>query len=180
MWDIGRDARRYDGPYPVIAHPPCARWCRLSGLVEARWGYRQGNDDGCFLSALAAVRNFGGVLEHPAYSKAWKAYGLNKPPISGGWVNADFYGGFTCHIEQGRYGHRAKKATWLYTFSTYLPSLKWGHEADSKSEALVSWCGNKTDRFYNRPRLSSKEASATPEKFRDELIKMALSVRRSQ
>lgn len=73
-WGPDRDARNYAGPWPVVAHPPCARWCRLAGLVEARWGHKRGEDEGMFASALANVRRCGGVLEHPAYSDAWPAF----------------------------------------------------------------------------------------------------------
>lgn len=83
LWDERRDAREYPGPHRVVAHPPCSRWCRLAGLVQARWGHRIGDDGGCFRSALAAVRKWGGVLEHPAYSKAWAAHGLLAPPTGG-------------------------------------------------------------------------------------------------
>jgi hypothetical protein len=173
-WDEARDARLYPGPWPVVAHPPCSRWCRLAGLVEARWGHRRGEDGGCFASALASVRRWGGVLEHPAYSDAWAAHEITAPMRHGGWIPADQEGGWTCQVEQGRYGHPARKATWLYACKTDLPTLRWGC-ADSLSTALVSKCGNRT-RYPDRPRLSPREASDTPAAFRDILISIARSV----
>ena len=140
-WDEERDARRYDGPHPVIAHPPCTRWCMLAGLVEARYGHKKGDDGDCFASALESLRKYGGVLEHPAYSAAWREHGLNHPP-SRGWANADFGGLWTCHIEQGKYGCRARKATWLLACKADLPSLRWGRDPHGSHEAMVSFCKN--------------------------------------
>jgi hypothetical protein len=131
-WDEARDARLYAGPWPVVAHPPCARWCRLAGLVEAQWGHKRGADGGCFAAAFAAVRAYGGVLEHPAYSDAFAAHDLPAPPTGGGWVR-DISGGWACYVEQGRYGHPAKKATWLYYYGASAPpSLRWGHVPDTE------------------------------------------------
>jgi hypothetical protein len=173
-----RDAREYAGPWPVVAHPPCTRWCRLAGLVEARWGHKRGDDGGVFERALDQVRKWGGVLEHPAFSDAWKAFNLNSPPTGGAWVNADFCGGWTCYVEQGRYGHPARKATWLYLHGHPAPpSLRWGLQADGKSEALVSWCENHTSKFDKRPRLGKAAAARTPEPFRDLLISIAKGCR---
>lgn len=174
-YDVRRDAMTYDGPWPVVCHPPCARWCRLAGFVEARSGHKRGDDGGTFAHALRCVQRFGGVLEHPAYSAAWSAHGLSKPPSGGGWAR-DVTSGWSCYIEQGRYGHRAKKATWLYAVRTALPTLRWGQEPDQRSEALVSWCGNHLTPNEIRPRLSKMERSATPAEFRDLLIAMARSV----
>ena len=177
-WDEARDARAYDGPWPVVAHPPCQRWCRLAGLIEARWGHKRGDDGGTFAAALAAVRTFGGVLEHPAYSAAWPAHGLAKPPTGGEWVPADELGGMTCYVEQSKYGHLAKKATWLYAVSAAaLPSMRWGSTLDAKSGALVSWCGNKVASGESRPRLGKKAAIATPRAFRDVLVAIARSAK---
>jgi hypothetical protein len=171
-WDAERDARLYPGPHPVVAHPPCARWSRLAGLVEARWGYRRGDDGGCFASALAAVRRWGGVLEHPAYSDAWKTFGLPRPPRDGGWQRG-VCGGWSTHVEQGHYGHAARKATWLYVVGAeHLPALRWGR---SVATSLVSWCANHLSGPDDRPRLSKAAASRTPLEFRDVLLAMARS-----
>lgn len=114
-WNKDRDARLYAGPHPVVAHPPCERWGRYWGGSPTTFPrLKKGDDGGCFRAALDAVRAWGGVLEHPEGSHAWRAFGLNLPPRAGGWVNADFTGGWTCCVEQGWYGHRARKATWLY------------------------------------------------------------------
>jgi hypothetical protein len=90
-WDAERDARLYAGPYRVVAHPPCQRWGKFwagQPLHIKLTGERKikGNDGGCFKAALATVRQFGGVLEHPEGSHAWAHFGLTKPPRRGGWV----------------------------------------------------------------------------------------------
>jgi hypothetical protein len=176
IWGEDKDARKYAGPHPVVAHPPCARWCRLAGLVEARWGHKRGEDGGCFESALCSVRKYGGVLEHPAYSDAWAKFGIPRPPTGGNWIRC-LCGGWTCYVEQGRYGHPAKKATWLYCFGVELPELRWGSIPDKESRALVSWCGNRVASGERRPRVGKREASATPLEFRDILLNIARSVR---
>jgi hypothetical protein len=176
LWGQERDARLYVGSHACVAHPPCARFCRLAGLVEKRWGYKKGDDGGCFASALANVRRVGGVLEHPAYSDAFSIYGI-PAPRPGGWQRC-IDGGWVAHVEQGRYGHRAKKATWLYAFGAgFLPSLDWRTSLDCESKALVSWCGNHTAADESRPRLGKKETSSTPPAFKEILLSMARSVR---
>lgn len=172
LWGEARDARNYDGPHSVVAHPPCSRWCRLAGLVEARWGHKRGDDGGCFAHALSCVRRFGGVLEHPAYSDAWAAFDLPRPSRSGGWQRGTC-GGWSCHVEQGRYGHPAKKATWLYAHGVTLPDLRWGRATEAT--ALVSACANRTRVGEDRRRIMKREASHTPEAFRDLLLDMARS-----
>ena len=113
-WDEARDARTYAGPWPVVAHPPCQLWVNLAALNFKRYGgehNRPGNDGGCFGSALAIVRCFGGVLEHPAGSKAWAAHRLLVPRGVGWCRDRD---GWSCEVWQSAYGHKARKRTWLY------------------------------------------------------------------
>lgn len=174
-YDVKRNAMHYEGPYPVVAHPPCARWCRLAGLVEARWGHKRGDDGGMFLHALRIVRQFGGVLEHPAYSDAWDAFGLPVPEKEGGWTERDAFGGASCYVMQCNYGHVAKKATWLYVCAPSLPELRWGHVPDQAVKALVSWCGNHVRSGERRPRVGKAAAAATPPAFRRVLLGIARS-----
>lgn len=170
LWDASRDARLYAGPWPVVAHPPCARWCMLAGLVEARYPHlRRGEDGGCFASALGSVRTYGGVLEHPAFTKAWERYGLTRP-ARGGWSPSG--DGWVCHVDQGWYGHRSRKSTWLYAVGCELPTLEWGRGPHTAS---VSWC----DTTHKRPRLSKREASATPKRFAEILVAMARTAYRA-
>jgi hypothetical protein len=189
-WDEARDARKYAGPYPVVAHPPCQRWGKMwagSPLVIARTGVRKikGDDGGCFEHALAAVRKFGGVLEHPWGSHAWAHFGLNKPSRNGGWISADFHGGWTCCVEQGRYGHYARKPTLLYAVGCELPELDWG----TGEPRIPQWAIDKygLERAKRIGELSFKGGGVdssprigTPEPFRALLIEMASSASRQK
>lgn len=177
-----RDARDYAGPHPVVAHPPCARWGRYwSGGPSAKVRRKLGDDDGCFEAALATVRRHGGVLEHPEASHAWRWFGLERPPKPGGWIEADEHG-WTCCVEQGHYGHRARKATWLYLVGPKPPDLTWGPAA--AGVRLEPGFHSRQERAEATPeqklikRLSPREAKATPLPFRDLLLSMARSARR--
>jgi len=171
LWDEKRDARLYAGPHPVVAHPPCARWCRMAYLVEVKGGKKRGEDDGCFASALASVRKWGGVLEHPAYSDAWVTFGLTEPVRGGGW-HRGVCGGWVCHVEQSRYGHLANKPTWLYAVgATNLPRMRWG--TGGKGTGVIAFA-----KFRDgRKEITRKQRSATPAEFRDALLAIARSAR---
>ena len=180
-WDESRDARLYNEAHPVVAHPPCARWGRYwSGGPSASHRRELGADGGCFAAALDSVRRFGGVLEHPEASHAWRWFGLMPPNRAGGWTVADWIGGWTCCVEQGHYGHRARKATWLYAVGVDLPSLRWGpSEAEIKMDDGFHSVEERrrATKTGAVQRMSKRERMATPEPFRDLLLAMARSVR---
>jgi hypothetical protein len=175
-WDEERDARLYAGPWPVVAHPPCAKWSSLAFINQSRLpGYVIGDDGGCFEAALHAVRMFGGVLEHPAKSLAWKRFGLTKPLAFGyGWL---FDGdAWTCRVSQAAYGHRAFKETWLYFIGPEPPELDWSRPEVSARVSSFT---------HGKPRLESErvrpaEASRTPLAFRDVLLGLARSASRQE
>lgn len=172
-WDIERDARKYAGPWPVVAHPPCQLWVNFAALNFKRWGgehNRPGNDGGCFAAALASLREWGGVLEHPASSNAWEHYGLVRPSRKGGWVQSARidergWGEWSCEVWQSAYGHKARKRTWLYYVGAIEPSdLSWEQFPGTHQ---VGWF----DRI--KPTLSKAEAIKTPPAFAELLISLA-------
>jgi hypothetical protein len=175
-WNEKRDARDYRGPHRVIAHPPCERWGRYAtGGPSAKVKRKVGDDAGCFESALKSVRKYGGVLEHPEASKAFKHFGLRVPDWHGGWSRPDSYGGMVCCVAQGHYGHAARKMTWLYAVNCRPIELKWGpaagtlrldegfHSKEERRRAVKTGVCQ---------RLSQRQRKLTPIPFRDLLIKM--------
>ena len=175
VWPEYRDARRYAGPMPVVAHPPCQLCGAMAVVNYVRWGgehNRPGNDGGCFAAALQAVRAFGGVLEHPAKTKAWESYGLAQPTVIGWQRTID--GGWVCEVWQSAYGHRAKKATWLYYHGDNPPhELRWERPKGTHQIGFHDQRG----KVANKPTLGKREANATPPEFRDELLRLATNAR---
>lgn len=164
-WDEARDARTYQGPWPIVAHPPCERWSMLSMVNHARWGSPINEDGGCFAAALAAVRKWGGVLEHPAESRAFRFHDIPEPTKAGWQLTID--GDWIAEVNQAAYGHRATKRTWLiYRGGEPPPSLDWRavrgtHQIGGFDVTL--------------PQLPKRERAKTPTAFRDLLLSIARS-----
>jgi len=167
-WWEGRDARQYDGPWPVVAHPPCQRWSQMNNVNAKRWGFKLGEDGGCFAAALATVRKWGGVLEHPAESRAFAHFGLPRPR-PGSWQRIA-NGEWVTEVRQAAYGHNAAKRTWLFVALEKgpPPELDWRpvrgtHQIGGFDVTL--------------PQLPRRERIRTPPAFRDVLLAIARSAR---
>jgi hypothetical protein len=189
-WDEARDARDYRGAHPVVAHPPCQRWGRFwHGSTRKPHQYKLGDDGGCFESALRAVNRWGGVIEHPADTRAWAAHDIQAPPRAGGWVCAEDISrttlpAFTCCVYQGHYGHASGKATWLYVAGVErqdLPELVWGKTEQRLPAWMIERYGyEKARRIGVVAMIGGKNKTAirnaTPPPFRDVLLGIARSV----
>jgi len=185
-WDEARDARQYAGPHPVVAHPPCQRWGKFwagQPLWIKRTGERKvkGDDGGCFAAALSAVRSWGGVLEHPWGSHAWPHFGLSVPPRKGGWYPAGDGIGWTCCVEQGQYGHYARKPTLLYRVGGSRPELRWGKTAAkfprwALDKYGLEYCKRAGELAFQGGGKDSTPRIGTPPEFRALLIAMAAQV----
>lgn len=183
-WDEARDARSYVGPHAVVAHPPCQRWGRFwHGSTRKPHQFKLGDDGGCFAAALASVRRWGGVLEHPADSLAFAHHGIRKPTRYAGWQpSLDGFGGWVCYVEQGHYGHFSRKPTWLYAVGCELPELNWTRGEQQLPQWMIDRYGYAKARRIGVVAMiggkdKTKIRNATPPAFRDILIAMARSVK---
>jgi hypothetical protein len=158
LWDEARDARLYAGPHPVVAHPPCKTW---SIMANCRPLTREKGDGGTFAAALAAVEKYGGVLEHPANTRAWRTFNLPKPSVLGWNIALHGRPGWATEVDQANYGHRANKITWLYFVGPAPPPLEWGRAPFTGVTVSDDGGGGRDQR------------SRTPEAFRDVLLAMA-------
>lgn len=181
-WDEAKDARKYAGPWPVVAHPPCQRWGRFwHGSTRKPHQFKLGDDGGCFEAALDALKQWGGVLEHPAHSRAWDVFGLMKPKAGAGWEFDSKNRAWMCYVEQGHYGHMSRKPTWLIVCGVSfleLPRLVWAKERQRLPAWMVERYGyEKARRIGVVAMVGGKNKTsirnATPPAFRDLLLSIA-------
>jgi hypothetical protein len=102
-YDAARDALSYSDLFPVVCHPPCRSWGRLSHMAH---NVREGEAE-LALWSIDKIRQNGGILEHPAGSRLFGKY---VPDIG----ETDDFGGFTILVDQYDFGHVAHKKTKLY------------------------------------------------------------------
>ncbi len=122
---------------------------------------RAAGDGGCFAAALASLYKFGGVLEHPAHSRAWGTFNLPRP-VTGGWSTDLYCRGYATEVDQRLYGHEARKPTWLYYVGADPAPMRWGRGTPGARTVGRGWGGG-------REHLRA----ATPPEFRDVLLEMA-------
>jgi hypothetical protein len=157
-YDERRDAKRYSGELPVVAHPPCGPWGQLRHLCKYQ-------DPECGLRAVEQVRRVGGVLEHPRYSKLFAACGV---PLPGD--PPDAWGGRTYYVEQVAWGHVCRKPTWLYVVGV----------PDEIVRAGIKTGGAPTRVVTRGPRMGALKVAtkfartATPPAFAVWLVSLAL------
>lgn len=102
IYTIERPAELFDGPGPVIAHPPCAQWSRMHAFANFS---KDDLDTAAF--CVDMVKEYGGLLEQPAGSSLFKYFGLK----------------VTYSVDQSWWGFPARKRTYLYSNGVRLEPM---------------------------------------------------------
>jgi len=158
-WDATRDARRWPGGCPVVAHPPCRGWGRLR-----QYSYASEAERALAIDAVRSVRAFGGCLEHPAESSLWIHCSLPRPGHT-----PDVFGGWTLAVEQFHFGHRAEKATWVYVVGCAPDDVP----AIPVRAGSATHCIRPTRAYPRLPSVTKREREATPPEFAHWLVELA-------
>lgn len=173
-WDESRDARLYEGPHPIVAHPPCGPWSKLRHLCnEATLATAD-----CGPRAVKQVRALGGVLEHPAHSRLFALGALGRQgslPLPGLPDGADSHGGFTVLVNQVAWGHCCAKPTWLYCVGIDRQLV----EAGIRTGGEPTHCVCTGPRQLKRLLVASKQLKRrTPPLFAEWLVSLARAARK--
>lgn len=168
-WDEARDARRYDGPHPVLAHPPCGPWGHQRHLYH-------GSEHDCAPRAVEQVRQWGGVLEHPARSLLWDYCDLPRPGDA-----TDAYGGRTYELDQCDWGHVARKRTWIYVVRVDQRRVMAALRRRAGTGTPTHWCsGGRTKSSRSGGAVppgikvcSAQQRRRTPPVFAEFLVELA-------
>lgn len=156
-WDAERDAGKWPGGSSLVAHPPCRGWGRLRAF-----SYATDEEKQLAKIAVAWVRLWGGVLEHPAESRLWLDQGLPRPGKFDG-------SGYTMELDQFHFGHRAEKRTWLYIVGCDPDSLP----PVPVREGKPTHCVRPTRAYPRLPSITKPEREHTPLAFAEWLVEVA-------
>jgi len=163
VWDEERDARKFIGGMPVVAHPPCRTW---GGMRQFSKGTSEEHALG--FHAVAVVHINGGVLEHPRGSKLFERLSLPRPGEGGKY-------GFTIEVDQYDWGHPCRKRTWLYIVGidrSQLPPMP--EKREGEPAMLVAPSAKQRRAGLGRGRyLPKSQRSVTPLAFAEWLVEVA-------
>lgn len=165
IWTMERDARRWPGGRALIAHPPCRAWGQLRTFAKPRPDEKE-----LATWAIAQVRQWGGVLEHPHKSTLWRAIEAAPPGTR------DRYGGWLLPIHQHHFGHRAEKKTFLYIVGASPSELPRIPYVMSEPTHVIQSNG----RHNNRPHTTKAEREHTPPQLARWLLDLAATIQRNQ
>jgi hypothetical protein len=164
VWDIDRDARNWPGGSPIVAHPPCRAWGRLAHMAKPR-----PDEKDLARFAVAMIRQYGGVLEHPSASRLWQDQQL-------GMIGTpDAFGGWTLPVHQHWFGHLAEKSTLLYIVGVSPVEVPAIPLALGEATHVVSTSGRRVDgtRSYRRPEIPKADREHTPIELAKWLVELA-------